>query len=75
MYLTEAALVEKRKRNHKTLSGEYVLEGLKSLEFENFVDIVRDALNDLRSNNKKKKENTSAQSVTKEKPLDEAAKE
>lgn len=75
LYLTEAALVEKRKRNHKTLSGEYVLEALKSLEFENFVDIVRDALNNLRTNNKKKKEIISTQNANKEKPLDEVAKE
>lgn len=44
------------------MTADQVLESLKNLEFENFVDIVNNSLNEFRAQNRKKKADKPEQS-------------
>lgn len=75
MYLTEAALVERKKKNHKSLTGEYVLEALRNLEFENFAEVAQKGITELRETNKKKKDAKSKENDTEKDDTEDKSEE
>ncbi|XP_026476562.1 DNA polymerase epsilon subunit 3-like [Ctenocephalides felis] len=56
LYLTAAATNISKKKNKKTLGGSDVLEALVSIEFDNFVEPLKESLEAFRNQQKEKKE-------------------
>lgn len=67
IYLTSQTAVHAKKQNHKSLSSDNVIDALEEIEFENFVEPMRKALEDFREMNKKKKDSKAGQDVNKSK--------
>lgn len=55
LYLTSTTAVITKKQKHKTLSADNVLDALEEVEFENFVEPLRQELETFRRANKEKK--------------------
>lgn len=49
------AAANERKKNVKTLTADHVLDALKTLEFENFIEPLRQSLEEFRKANKDKR--------------------
>lgn len=63
MYLTSTTAVITKKQKHKTLSADNVLEALEEVEFENFIEPLRQELEMFRRANKEKREATKSNGV------------
>lgn len=55
IYLTSSTAAAAKKQKHKSLSSDNVFSALEEIEFENFIEPLRDALETFRKVNKDKK--------------------
>lgn len=55
IYLTSSTAAAAKKQKHKSLSSDNVFSALEEIEFENFIEPLRDALEAFRKMSKKKK--------------------
>lgn len=55
IYLTSSTAAAAKKQKHKSLSSDNVFTALEEIEFENFIEPLRDALETFRKVNKEKK--------------------
>lgn len=55
IYLTSSTAAAAKKQKHKSLSSDNVFSALEDIEFENFIEPLRDALETFRKVNKEKK--------------------
>lgn len=57
IYLTSSTAAAAKKQKHKSLSSDNVFSALEEIEFENFIEPLRDVLETFRKVNKEKKSN------------------
>lgn len=62
IYLTSSTAAAARKQKHKSLSSDNVFSALEDIEFENFIEPLREALEGFRKANKEKKTNKANES-------------
>lgn len=55
IYLTSSTAAAAKKQKHKSLSSDNVFSALEDIEFENFIEPLRDALETFRKVSKEKK--------------------
>lgn len=60
IYLTSTTSAAAKKQKHKSLSSDNVFEALEEIEFESFVPMLRDSLDEFRKLNKEKKASKAA---------------
>lgn len=64
IYLTSSTAAEAKKQKHKSLSADNVFSALEEIEFENFIDPLRDALETFRKASKEKKSSKNESKTT-----------
>lgn len=64
IYLTSTTAVEAKKQKHKSLSADNVFSALEEIEFENFIEPLREALETFRKVNKEKKSSKNESKIT-----------
>lgn len=64
IYLTSSTAAAARKQKHKSLSSDNVFSALEEIEFENFIEPLRQSLETFRKANKEKKSNKANESKT-----------
>lgn len=64
IYLTSSTAAAAKKQKHKSLSSDNVFSALEEIEFENFIEPLRDALDVFRKASKEKKSNKTNDSKT-----------
>ncbi|XP_031632443.1 DNA polymerase epsilon subunit 3-like [Contarinia nasturtii] len=64
IYLTSSTAAAARKQKHKSLSSDNVFAALEEIEFENFIDPLREALDSFRKTIKEKKSSKTNDSKT-----------
>lgn len=57
IYLTSSTAAAAKKQKHKSLSSDNVFSALEEIEFENFIEPLRETLEVFRKANKEKKTN------------------
>lgn len=57
MFLTSSTSAAAKKQKHKSLSSDNVFTALEEIEFENFIEPLREALETFRKANKERKAN------------------
>lgn len=68
IYLTSSTAAAAKKQKHKSLSSDNVFSALEEIEFENFIEPLRDALESFRKVNKEKKSSKANDSKIEETP-------
>lgn len=68
IYLTSSTAAAAKKQKHKSLSSDNVFSALEEIEFENFIEPLRDALESFRKVNKEKKSSKTNDSRIEETP-------
>lgn len=68
IYLTSSTAAAAKKQKHKSLSSDNVFTALEEIEFENFIEPLRDALETFRKVNKEKKSSKANDSKIDETP-------
>lgn len=68
IYLTSSTAAAAKKQKHKSLSSDNVFSALEEIEFENFIEPLRDALETFRKVNKEKKSSKTNDSKIEETP-------
>lgn len=64
IYLTSSTAIEAKKQKHKSLSADNVFSALEEIEFENFIEPLREALEAFRKANKEKKSSKNESKTT-----------
>lgn len=57
MFLTSSTSAAAKKQKHKSLSSDNVFTALEEIEFENFIEPLRESLETFRTANKERKAN------------------
>ncbi|XP_044014273.1 DNA polymerase epsilon subunit 3-like [Aphidius gifuensis] len=71
LYLTTAANTIAKKNNRKTISGTDVIQAIEDIEFDKFIDGLKDALENFKKSQREKKDANTKKKLQTSKPDDD----